>query len=156
MVTEICTEASNEAKNEIEISNIEQVWKGTNFELSNLIKGGEETYILKSNEDVKQLLEDQLTNLQQVASSKYVAAFLKRVRHWEQALNRISETIEMWFIVQKKWIYLEGIFTGSDDIRQQLRDEARKFDKNDKFFKKFIFYYYLIIYSFLITFTNIK
>jgi hypothetical protein len=33
MVTEICTEASNEAKNEIEISNIEQVWKSTNFEL---------------------------------------------------------------------------------------------------------------------------
>lgn len=117
MVTEICTEASNEAKNEEEISKIEQVWKSTNFELSSVIKGGEETFVLKSNEEVKMLLEDQLTNLQQVASSKYVAAFLKRVRHWEQALNRISETIDQWFIVQKKWIYLEGIFTGSDDIR---------------------------------------
>ena len=94
MVTEICTEASNESKNEIEISNIEQVWKSTNFDLASAIKGGEETFILKANEEVKMLLEDQLTNLQQVASSKYVAAFLKRVRHWEQALNRISETIE--------------------------------------------------------------
>jgi len=58
MVTEICTESSNEAKNEIEISNIEQVWKSTNFELSSVIKGGEETFILKSNEEVKMLLED--------------------------------------------------------------------------------------------------
>jgi hypothetical protein len=64
MVTEICTEASNEAKNEIEISNIEQVWKSTNFDLANVIKGGEETFILKANEEVKMLLEDQLTNLQ--------------------------------------------------------------------------------------------
>jgi hypothetical protein len=53
MVTEICTEASNEAKNEIEISNIEQVWKSTNFELATISKGGEETCILKSNEEVK-------------------------------------------------------------------------------------------------------
>jgi dynein heavy chain len=53
MVTEICTEASNEAKNEIEISNIEQVWKSTNFELAIVSKGGEETCILKSNEEVK-------------------------------------------------------------------------------------------------------
>tara|TARA_B110000503_G_C6874462_1_gene300043 strand:- start:263 stop:439 length:177 start_codon:yes stop_codon:yes gene_type:complete len=58
MVTDICTESSNEAKNEIEISNIENVWKSTNFELANVSKGGEDTCILKSNEEVKQLLED--------------------------------------------------------------------------------------------------
>jgi hypothetical protein len=58
MVTEICTEASNEAKNEEEISKIEQVWKSTNFEISSVIKGGEETFVLKSNEEVKMLLED--------------------------------------------------------------------------------------------------
>ena len=58
MVTDICTESSNEAKNEIEISNIENVWKSTNFELANVSKCGEDTCILKSNEEVKQLLED--------------------------------------------------------------------------------------------------
>lgn len=39
-------------------------------------------------------------------------------------------------MVQKKWTYLEGIFTGSEDIRQQLKEEAKKFDNNDKQFKK--------------------
>lgn len=37
--------------------------------------------------------------------------------------------------VQKKWMYLEGIFS-SEDIKQQLREDAKKFDKNDKTFKK--------------------
>ena len=61
---------------------------------------------------------------------------MPEVRRWEQNLNRISETIDIWLIVQRKWIYLEGIFTGSDDIKQQLSQEANKFDKNDKAFKK--------------------
>jgi dynein heavy chain, axonemal len=91
---------------------------------------------LKATDEVKLQLEDQLTNLQQVASSRYVYAFLGRVRHWEQALNRISEVIDIWLIVQKKWQYLEGIFMGSDDIRQQLKDEAKKFTKNDNSWKK--------------------
>jgi hypothetical protein len=29
-------------------------------------------------------------------------------------------------------MYLEGIFIGSEDIRTQLKEEAKKFDKNDK------------------------
>lgn len=61
---------------------------------------------------------------------------MSEVRRWEQYLNRISETIDIWLIVQRKWIYLEGIFTGSDDIKQQLSQDANKFDKNDKAFKK--------------------
>ena len=31
-------------------------------------------------------------------------------------------------------MYLEGIFNGSEDIKQQLKDEVKKFAKNDKTF----------------------
>ena len=38
-------------------------------------------------------------------------------------------------VVQRKWMYLEGIFIGGD-IRSQLPEEAKKFDQIDKMFKK--------------------
>jgi dynein heavy chain len=40
-------------------------------------------------------------------------------------------------VVQRKWMYLEGIFIGGD-IRSQLPEEAKKFDNIDKTFKKVI------------------
>ena len=38
-------------------------------------------------------------------------------------------------VVQRKWMYLEGILIGGD-IRSQLPEEAKKFDGIDKTFKK--------------------
>ena len=46
------------------------------------------------------------------------------------------ETIEVWVQVQKKWMYLESIFIGSDDIRQKLPEETKEFEKYDKKFKQ--------------------
>lgn len=48
----------------------------------------------------------------------------------------ISECIEVWMQVQKKWQYLEGIFIGNEDIKQQLKEESKKFEKNNAAFKK--------------------
>jgi dynein heavy chain len=47
----------------------------------------------------------------------------------------ISDCIDLWIIVQRKWMYLESIFA-SDDIRQQLPEEAKKFAKTDANYKK--------------------
>lgn len=39
-------------------------------------------------------------------------------------------------LVQRKWMYLESIFMGSDDIRNQLPQEAKRFDTIDKVWLK--------------------
>lgn len=54
---------------------------------------------------------------------------------WEKDLNTINDVIDTWLIVQRKWMYLESIFA-SDDIRMQLPDEAKKFNKTDNNYKK--------------------
>lgn len=47
-------------------------------------KGNEDRgFVLRGTDEIKLLLEDQLANLQTVASSRYVSAFLNRIRHWE-------------------------------------------------------------------------
>ena len=35
---------------------------------------------------------------------------------WEDKLNRINALFDVWIDVQRRWVYLEGIFTGSADI----------------------------------------
>lgn len=105
------------------------------FELYKHTKG-EGVMLIRIGEDVKTDLDDHLLTLQTVAGSRFIKSLITRVKLWETNLNRIQEVIEVWLMVQKKWTYLEGIFTGSEDIRQQLKDETKKFDKNDKQFKK--------------------
>ena len=48
------------------------------------------------------------------------------------------QVLELWMNVQRKWMYLEGIFIGGD-IRQQLPDEAKMFDQIDKNFQRINF-----------------
>lgn len=67
-----------------------------------------------------QLLEDMGMNLQSMMASRYVRPFSEEVRRWEQRLSLVGEAIEVWMLVQRKWMYLESIFVGSDDIRHQL------------------------------------
>lgn len=67
--------------------------------------------------------------------SRFIGPFLETVNKWERALANISEIIEEWLLVQRKWLYLEGIFIGGD-IRTQLPEEARKFDDIDKAYRR--------------------
>lgn len=89
-------------------------------------------YVLRATDEVSLLLEDMGLNLQSMIASPFVRPFLDEVRKWEQRISLIGECIEVWMLVQRKWMYLESIFIGSDDIRQQLPKEAKRFDQIDK------------------------
>ena len=47
----------------------------------------------------------------------------------------LAARAQVWLTVQRKWMYLEGIFLAGD-IRSQLPEEAKRFDTIDKLFKK--------------------
>lgn len=80
-------------------------------------------------------LEDHSMNLQSMSASPFIGPFMSTVQKWEKCLTLVSEIIEEWLATQRKWLYLEGIFIGGD-IREQLPDEARKFDDIDKAFRR--------------------
>lgn len=61
--------------------------------------------------------------------------FFSTVQDLEKKLSTVSEVIEEWLIVQKKWLYLEIIFFGSD-IKARMPEETGKFFNIDNAFKK--------------------
>jgi dynein heavy chain len=135
-VRDICTEAKEEAKNEENIQKIENAWKTLIFEIVPYKKGNEvKGHAIKATDDIRTQLENDILLLQVLNASKYIRAFKTKVGQWEKDLNTISDVIDAWLMVQRKWMYLESIFA-SDDIRMQLPDEAKKFAKTDNNYKK--------------------
>jgi dynein heavy chain len=136
MVEDIINEAVQEAKIENELAKIDAAWRNNSLVVVKYKKDGQDRgFILRSADDLKLELEDNMLNLQTISGSRFVTAFVDRVRKWEKTLNIVSECLEMWFTVQRKWAYLEGIFIGAEDIRLQLPEEAKRFDAIDKLFK---------------------
>jgi len=76
--------------------------------------------------------------------TRFIGPFLETVNKWERTLALISEIIDEWLVVQRKWLYLEGIFIGGD-IRTQLPEEARKFDDIDKSYRRVSNPWYLLV-----------
>jgi len=136
-ISKITSGAIKELTIENEIKKLNEVWREQRFDLSRYVKGTEDRgWVLKSTEEVMLLLEDMSLNLQSMMASPFVKPFVNEVRSWEQQLSLIGECIEVWMLVQRKWMYLESIFVGSDDIRHQLPQEAKRFDGIDKTWQK--------------------
>uniref|UniRef100_A0A8C2AG99 Dynein heavy chain 10, axonemal-like n=1 Tax=Cyprinus carpio TaxID=7962 RepID=A0A8C2AG99_CYPCA len=136
VISEIVTSAVKELGIEKGVKEVEATWETMKFSVQRFLKGTQEHgFILGAVDDILQRLDDDAMNLQSMAGSHYVGPFLATVQQWEKNLSLISEIIEVWMLVQQKWMYLESIFIGGD-IRSQLPEEAKKFDNIDKMFKK--------------------
>jgi dynein heavy chain len=133
LVNDICNAASKELAIESGLDKIKAIWETLTLELFPYMKGDiPRGHILKGTDDVILAIDENMTALQAMAGSKFVIPFLEDVKIWEKKLSTISECCDIWLIVQRKWQYLEGIFVGSDDIRMQLPEAAKAFDKIDK------------------------
>jgi dynein heavy chain len=73
-------------------------------------------------------------------TSKFVGYFLEQVSEWQKLLSTTDSVIVIWFEVQRTWSHLESIFIGSEDIRAQLPEHSKQFDKIDTDFKVYNMY----------------
>ncbi|XP_021370512.1 dynein heavy chain 10, axonemal-like isoform X1 [Mizuhopecten yessoensis] len=135
-IIEIVTAASKEMGIEKGVKEVEEMWSNMKFTIVPYMKGtSNRGFILGAIDDVLQNLDDSAMNLQSMAASRFIGPFANSVQNWEKSLSLVSEVLDVWMVVQRKWMYLEGIFIGGD-IRSQLPEEAKKFDQIDKTFKK--------------------
>lgn len=136
VIGDITASATKELGIEKGISEVADTWGNMKFTVSKFMKGTQERgFILGAVDEILQILDDNAMNLQSMSASRFVGPFLETVNKWEKSLSHIGEVVEVWMVVQRKWMYLESIFIGGD-IRAQLPEEAKKFDDIDKTFKK--------------------
>ena len=136
VIQNIVTSASKELQIEKGVKEVIETWEKLKFEVGKYVKGTQDRgFVLGGVDDIMQTLDDNTMSLQGMSASRFIGPFLNTVQTWEKSLSLISEVIEIWIVVQRKWMYLEGIFVGGD-IRAQLPEEAKKFDIIDKLFKK--------------------
>ena len=104
-------------KIEKEIYAIEKCWSTTELDVREYKKDGAvRGHVLGAAEEINLQLEDHLLNLQTMSGSRFVGRYAQKVRTWEKTLNMVVETLDVWYNVQRKWMYLESIFIGADSV----------------------------------------
>ena len=81
-------------------------------------------------------LEDNLNSLASIKQSPYfrnVPEFQEDTASWEARLTHLRGILEVWVEVQRKWVYLRGIFRNAD-IKAQLPIQFGKFKGVDNEF----------------------
>ncbi|KAI9102678.1 dynein heavy chain and region D6 of dynein motor-domain-containing protein [Phlyctochytrium arcticum] len=136
-IGEIVGGAMKELSIENGIKEVDTTWRNLKFSIVKYMKGNEDRgFILGAIDEIVLTLDDNAMSLQSMGASRFVSAFLPAVQQWEKILSHIGEVLEVWMVVQRRWMYLESIFIGTGDIRMQLPEEAARFDRIDKTFKK--------------------
>lgn len=100
------------------LKELQATWAGMEFQYEPHLRTS--VPLLRSDEDLIEVLEDNQVQLQNLMMSKYIAFFLEEVSGWQKKLSTADAVISTWFDVQRTWSHLESIFIGSEDIRAQL------------------------------------
>eukprot|EP00940_MAST-03C_sp_MAST-3C-sp2_P000489 g489.t1 len=128
-IEETCVGAVKEYSLEKLLDGMEEEWGDTSFELKAYRNTG--TFILKSLDEIQQLLDDQIVKTQSMRGSRYIAAFLDRCTRWENILKDLQAIMDAWLKMQGIWLYLQPIFQ-SPDINKQMPVEGKLFATVDK------------------------
>lgn len=108
-IGEITTCALKELSIEKGLNEVKETWRVTNFTFIKYMQGEQERgLVLGSTEEISLLLDDNAMNLQSMAASRFVGPFRDAVTDWEKKLSVVGEVIDVWIVVQRKWMYLEG------------------------------------------------
>jgi len=91
--------------------------------------------LLLASDVLIETLEDNQVQLQNMLTSKYIGFFLTEVSSWQKSLSQADQVISIIMDVQRTWSHLESIFIGSEDIRNQLPEDSKRFDGIDVDFK---------------------
>ncbi|CAB3376335.1 Hypothetical predicted protein [Cloeon dipterum] len=83
--------------------------------------------LIRGWDDLFNKVKEHINSLAAMKLSPYYKVFEEEALTWEEKLNRINALFDVWIDVQRRWVYLEGIFSGSADIKTLLPVETSRF-----------------------------
>ena len=132
-IGEIAVQAAQEQSLAELLTKVIDMWNECDLPLQNY-KDIKDVYILGNLDEIVGNLDESLVTINTINSSRYVDPIREEVAEWSKKLVLFQETLDEWIAMQKKWMYLEIIFSGGD-IAKQLPSETTLFNKIDKYWK---------------------
>ncbi|KAL3832089.1 hypothetical protein ACJMK2_023767 [Sinanodonta woodiana] len=84
-------------------------------------------YILIEVDELKYQLEDSRISIKGMMQSPYLGDMSAEVEYWNTALQEVEEITDLWYLCQKKWMYLLKIFEWPSLYRKFSR-QAKEFE----------------------------
>ncbi|XP_039277425.1 dynein heavy chain 2, axonemal [Nilaparvata lugens] len=118
---------SDSATRELQIENnmkaITEAWDNISIDTVQ----HKDLFRIVSIDDIFNILEEHLVSIAAMKATRFVEPFFEDVDHWERTLSLVLEIFDGILNVQRKYLYLENIFSG-EDIRSHLPKETAEFD----------------------------
>uniref|UniRef100_A0A182S5H5 Uncharacterized protein n=1 Tax=Anopheles maculatus TaxID=74869 RepID=A0A182S5H5_9DIPT len=124
IVKDIILVAQGEMALEEFLKQVRESWQ--NYELD-LINYQNKCRIIRGWDDLFNKVKEHINSVAAMKLSPYYKVFEEEALTWEEKLNRINSLFDVWIDVQRRWVYLEGIFSGSADIKTLLPVETSRF-----------------------------
>ena len=131
IIMEIASSAQGELVLETMLKKIKDFWNIQEFEFSQY---QEKCKLIKGFNALMEQAEEDLSQLTSMKLSQHYKAFESDIKNWNEKLNNSSNILSVWMDVQRKYVYLEGIFFGSSDLKDQLPTEYARFQDVDRQF----------------------
>ena len=128
---EVINQATGELVLENFIKNSKEFW-GT-FELE-MVRYKDKCKLIKGWDDMFTKLDEHINSFQSMGNSPYYNVFKDEIEPWKDKLEKMRLLFNEWVDVQRRWVYLEGIFFGSADIMNELASDYNKFKSIDNEF----------------------
>ncbi|XP_055310948.1 dynein heavy chain, cytoplasmic isoform X4 [Sitodiplosis mosellana] len=125
IVKDIILVAQGEMALEEFLKQVRESW--SNYELD-LINYQNKCRIIRGWDDLFNKVKEHINSVAAMKLSPYYKVFEEEALTWEEKLNRINALFDVWIDVQRRWVYLEGIFSGSADIKTLLPVETQRFN----------------------------
>ncbi|KAF4732244.1 hypothetical protein FOZ63_029748, partial [Perkinsus olseni] len=125
----LISEAAGELALEEFISSVKDYWTTLNLDL--IPYGGGKCRLVKGWEDLFAQLDEHIGSLDAMKHSPHYKVFEADTIAWEDRLTKLRLLLDIWVDVQRRYVYLEGIFCHSEDIRTLLPTESSRFGSVD-------------------------